>query len=119
MAEHIMLDPPKNFAPAEIARRFKVGLRRLQRDVATAIEVYMVVHGAKVQKSELAARLDVSPSRVSQMLSGDENLTLRSLAGIAAALDAHIKIELVPNDPGPDTRPTHGQEAKVAGSSSA
>ncbi|MFD0383253.1 hypothetical protein ACFQ2B_15445 [Streptomyces stramineus] len=36
--------------------------------------------------------MGVSPGRVSQILSGDENLTMRSLAAVADALDMRIEI---------------------------
>lgn len=39
-----------------------------------------------VNQTELARRLQVSKPSISQMLSGDNNLTLRSMANIAAAL---------------------------------
>lgn len=42
----------------------------------------------------LADRLGVSPGRVSQILSGAENLTLRSLAGLGWALG--VRFELAP-----------------------
>jgi transcriptional regulator with XRE-family HTH domain len=45
-------------------------------------------------RADLAARMGVSPGRVSQILSGGENLTLRTLAGLSTALDAHFDIEL-------------------------
>ncbi|MFF4222295.1 helix-turn-helix domain-containing protein [Streptomyces sp. L500] len=43
-------------------------------------------------RKELAEQLGVSPGRVSQILSGDENLTLRSLAAVAESLDATVEI---------------------------
>jgi transcriptional regulator with XRE-family HTH domain len=45
-------------------------------------------------RADLAARMGVSPGRVSQILSGGENLTLRTLAALATALDARFDIEL-------------------------
>jgi len=47
-----------------------------------------------LSRADLAARLGVSPGRVSQILGGGENLTLRTLAALAAALDAHFDFEL-------------------------
>ncbi|MEU5436049.1 helix-turn-helix transcriptional regulator [Streptomyces sp. NPDC020719] len=43
-------------------------------------------------RSQLASRMGVSPGRVSQILSGDANLTIRSLALAAAALDAGVEV---------------------------
>ncbi|MEV8473889.1 helix-turn-helix transcriptional regulator [Streptomyces sp. NPDC051173] len=45
-----------------------------------------------MSRKELADRMGVSPGRVSQILSGDENLTLRSLAAVAEALDVSVEI---------------------------
>ena len=47
-----------------------------------------------ITRADLAARMGVSPGRVSQILGGGENLTLRTLAALAAALDAHFDFEL-------------------------
>jgi DNA-binding Xre family transcriptional regulator len=72
-------------------------LARLPRDMTTAVTWHMKERG--LTKRELAQRLNVTPGRVSQILSGDENLTLRTLAAICAALDAHFRVELVENKP--------------------
>ncbi|MGW1072187.1 helix-turn-helix domain-containing protein [Streptomyces sp. NPDC002537] len=45
-----------------------------------------------MSRKELADRMGVSPGRVSQILSGDENLTLRSLAAVADALDVCVEV---------------------------
>ena len=47
-----------------------------------------------ISRADLAARLGVSPGRVSQILGGGENLTLRTLAALAVALDARFDFEL-------------------------
>jgi transcriptional regulator with XRE-family HTH domain len=56
------------------------------------ISWYMRERG--LSRAELASRMGVSPGRVSQILSGGENLTLRTLAALSTALDAHFGIEL-------------------------
>jgi transcriptional regulator with XRE-family HTH domain len=45
-------------------------------------------------RADLAARMGVSPGRVSQILGGGENLTLRSLAALSTALDARFSLDL-------------------------
>src|SRR5487761_1191192 len=45
-------------------------------------------------RADLAARMGVSPGRVSQILGGGENLTLRTLAALSTALDARFDIAL-------------------------
>jgi len=47
-----------------------------------------------ITRADLAARMGVSPGRVSQILGGGENLTLRTLAAMASALDARFDFEL-------------------------
>jgi transcriptional regulator with XRE-family HTH domain len=56
------------------------------------ISWYMRERG--LTRADLAARMGVSPGRVSQILSGGENLTLRTLAALSTALDARLSIEL-------------------------
>jgi hypothetical protein len=48
----------------------------------------------KVTRADLAQSMGVSPGRVSQILSGDENLTLRTLSSVAAALGTEIELAL-------------------------
>jgi transcriptional regulator with XRE-family HTH domain len=45
-------------------------------------------------RADLAARMGVSPGRVSQILGGGENLTLRTLAALSTALDARFDVQL-------------------------
>jgi plasmid maintenance system antidote protein VapI len=61
-------------------------------------------------RADLAARMGVSPGRVSQILGGGENLTLRTLAALAAALDARFDFELS----SPKTGDAYTAEAEVA-----
>ncbi len=79
-------------------------IARLPRELTTAVSWYMDEHG--ITKRELARRLKVTPGRVSQILSGDENLTLRTMAAVCAALDVHLQVELVGNKP---ADPAHRQ----------
>jgi transcriptional regulator with XRE-family HTH domain len=61
-------------------------------------------------RADLATRMGVSPGRVSQILSGGENLTLRTLAALSTALDARFDIELNPLKAG-DAYTSRGQAA--------
>jgi transcriptional regulator with XRE-family HTH domain len=83
--------PPESQDRQKLARE----LARLPRDVTTAITWRM--KDQHVNKAWLAREMGVSPGRVSQILSGDENLTLRTLAAVCVALDAHLEVKLVPN----------------------
>ncbi len=57
-------------------------------------EVTWFMKEHKVTRADLAQAMGVSPGRVSQILSGDENLTLRTLSSVAAALGAEIEVAL-------------------------
>ncbi len=72
---------------------------RLRRELATAIAWYMDnKKPSRVTRSELARRLGVTPGRVSQILSGDENLTLHTVAVVCVALGAHLDTTLIDHD---------------------
>jgi transcriptional regulator with XRE-family HTH domain len=67
-------------------------LLALVTQLTNEINWYMRERG--LTRADLAARIGVSPGRVSQILSGGENLTLRTLAALSTALDARFDIEL-------------------------
>ena len=71
-------------------------MARLPRDVTTAVTWYMEENG--ISQRTLADNMDVTPGRVSQILSGDENLTLRTLAAVCVGLGAHFEVDLVSNN---------------------
>ncbi len=66
----------------------------LSPELVDEITWYMGEH--KVSRTELAGVLGVSPGRVSQILSGGESLTPRTLGTVLAALGARIEITLHP-----------------------
>ena len=57
-------------------------------------EINWYMRERELTRADLAARMGVSPGRVSQILGGGENLTLRTLAALSTALDARFDIEL-------------------------
>jgi transcriptional regulator with XRE-family HTH domain len=63
---------------------------RLARQAAASLAGLLAVRGTT--RAKLAAAMGVSPGRVSQILSGDANLTVRSLAAAADALGACVEI---------------------------
>jgi transcriptional regulator with XRE-family HTH domain len=69
-------------------------LASLITQVTNEINWYMSQR--KLTRADLASRMGVSPGRISQVLSGGENLTLRTLAGLAVALDGQFELELKP-----------------------
>jgi transcriptional regulator with XRE-family HTH domain len=69
----------------------------LVTQITNEISAYMDERG--LTRADLAARMGVSPGRVSQILGGGENLTLRTLSALSTALDARFCIELKPLKP--------------------
>ncbi|MGW0095106.1 helix-turn-helix domain-containing protein [Streptomyces sp. NPDC003328] len=51
-----------------------------------------LLNGLGKSRSDLAKAMGVSPGRVSQIMSGDSNLTVRTLAAAAEALGAGVEI---------------------------
>lgn len=68
-------------------------------------EIDWYMRERRLTRVDLAHRMGVSPGRISQILSGGENLTLRTLAGVAAALEARFDIELKPSQPAARSKP--------------
>jgi transcriptional regulator with XRE-family HTH domain len=64
----------------------------LVTQVTNEITVHLRERG--LARADLAARMGVSPGRVSQILGGGENLTLRTLAMLSVALDGRFAVEL-------------------------
>jgi transcriptional regulator with XRE-family HTH domain len=54
----------------------------------------------KVSKAALAKRLNRSRAWVTQLLSGKTNMTIRTLAELAYALEAEVKLDAQPAAPG-------------------
>lgn len=52
------------------------------------------LHASGMSQKDLAARLNVSEARVSQMLNGDANLTVTTLVKIASVLKMVLQIGL-------------------------
>jgi transcriptional regulator with XRE-family HTH domain len=76
--------------------RIDAELSRLITQVTNETDWHMREQG--LTRADLAGRMGVSPGRVSQVLSGGENLTLRTLATLAAALDAGFELQLKPRE---------------------
>jgi DNA-binding Xre family transcriptional regulator len=82
---------------------------RLGREVTSAITFHLREHG--ISRTELAARMGLSPGRISQILSGDENLTLQTLATVCAALGVRFHLELQPAEPAQSAQPGRRRSA--------
>jgi transcriptional regulator with XRE-family HTH domain len=66
----------------------------LCRQIIDEVTWHMRQH--KVTRADLAQSMNVSPGRVSQILSGDENVTLRTLGSVVSALGAEVEFTLRP-----------------------
>ncbi|MFI1303903.1 helix-turn-helix domain-containing protein [Streptomyces sioyaensis] len=89
------LDTPINRAAYERAR--------LTAQVRTSISWQM--QELDIKPKDLATRMGVTQGRVSQIISGGENLTLGTLASVAAALGSHFTIDLLPESSQEVTKP--------------
>ena len=59
-------------------------------------EIVARLEELELTQAELAQRMGVSPARVSQILRGADNLTLKSLVAVAAALNADLQLAMKP-----------------------
>lgn len=62
--------------------------------VETTEEIYKAMEAAGLSKVALAERIGSSKSNVTQLMSGSRNMTVRTLADIAAALGCKVTIRL-------------------------
>jgi transcriptional regulator with XRE-family HTH domain len=101
------VSPDQRAAEAQIDEEMLALVTRLTND----INWYMRERG--LTRADLASRMGVSPGRVSQILGGGENLTLRTLAALSTALDARFDVELTALKGG-DTFTSRDTEASPA-----
>ncbi|MEO3825782.1 helix-turn-helix transcriptional regulator [Actinomadura sp. B10D3] len=59
-------------------------------------EVIWYMREHQIQRSQLAQKMHVSPGRVSQILSGGENVTLKTLDSMVTALGARMEVQMHP-----------------------
>jgi transcriptional regulator with XRE-family HTH domain len=62
--------------------------------LAVTEELARVMREKGITKKELAERLGVSKARVSNILNGSPNLTLRTLATLSTALESEVRFEI-------------------------
>lgn len=88
------LRPGVSSSQQALEARIDDELSRLVTEFTNEINWHMREHD--VTRTEVAHRMGVSPGRVSQILSGGENLTLRTLASVTTVLDARCEMTLHP-----------------------
>jgi len=71
---------------------FEFRLESLILDITESISKKMIER--KINRSELAELLNVSPPAVTKILNGNSNFTLKSLLSLSDALNLDLKIEL-------------------------
>lgn len=76
------------------AMRRLLSVEALTAEAAETIAKLMAEQG--VSKADLARRLNKSRAWVTQLLSGRANVTVRTLAEVAFALDAELKLRAQP-----------------------
>lgn len=64
--------------------------------LAAAAELERQMQTANVTKSQLAERLGQSKAHVTQVLTGQRNMTLRTLADLAWAMEATVSVHVMP-----------------------
>ena len=91
--------------------------RRYQRDPEFEFDLLAIEVGERIvqrmeerriTRTELATAIGVSKARISQILSGHDNLTLKSLVAVAMGLDSRIELRLKSIHPGGGGRATGG-----------
>jgi transcriptional regulator with XRE-family HTH domain len=84
-------------APARIPDTFDARLTYESASLSDQVlnEVNALIARRRMSQQDLARRLSVTEGRVSQILSGNQNLTIKTLASLAAALEGHFQITLV------------------------
>jgi transcriptional regulator with XRE-family HTH domain len=82
------------FSPNQQAEQTRIDEEMYGLVTQLTNEINWLMRERGLTRADLAARMGVSPGRVSQILGGGENLTLRTLAALSTALDARFGIEL-------------------------
>jgi transcriptional regulator with XRE-family HTH domain len=90
----------------------------LSLQILDAVQQYL--NSYDYSQQAIAEELGITEGRVSQILSGEQNLTLKTLASLAAGLKGHFDIKLVPAtgtpwEGGPKRRPpsSEGEPTQV------
>jgi len=79
-------------APAPIPDTFETRLAYEQGAISNQLIHGFDYHSESLEQKDIAHKMGVSEGRVSQILSGDQNLTIRTIASLAAATETHIRI---------------------------
>lgn len=76
--------------------KFKKGYEEACRNLRLGYQLFLAREAAGMTQMQLAAAIGTRQANISRMEMGDYNFTVEMLSKIAKALNAELKIELVP-----------------------
>jgi transcriptional regulator with XRE-family HTH domain len=93
-----------NTKPTTFRELFETVTRTVQFRAESLIldftdQVVTRMHQLGISRSALASKMESSPAYVTKMLGGGTNFTVESLVKVSDALNADVKIEMVPRTP--------------------
>jgi plasmid maintenance system antidote protein VapI len=86
----------KNLLAESFAEPFDLDQEIVYRKLIAVEELLQFMKREGINRSELAERMGVGPSRITKMLSGDENLTIDTLVRAGRAVGADLAQTFVP-----------------------
>jgi transcriptional regulator with XRE-family HTH domain len=79
-------------------------------------QVVRLMERKGINRTQLAALLDVSSAYVTKLLNGNENLTIKQLVRLSAVLDSSVDVAIVPRQFIVRRLSGHPQEVRLAAS---
>jgi transcriptional regulator with XRE-family HTH domain len=59
-------------------------------------DVVTLMESKNISRTELAHRAKLAPAQITRILSGDHNLTVKTLSKVAVALEMNLKLNFIP-----------------------
>jgi len=78
----------------EIENTIEYKIESIAFDIA--MQIYKQMEKLGINKKDLAEKLNVSKSYITQLLKGKSNMTIETLIKVAGALNLNLQIKLVP-----------------------
>ena len=85
-----LLSPEERAEVDRQADKMIAAMRELQESVSSAVAIYMAKE--KIGFNELTRRLDTSSRQTSRLLKGEANLTMASIAELAAVMGKKARV---------------------------
>ncbi|HNT24658.1 MAG TPA: helix-turn-helix transcriptional regulator [Anaerolineales bacterium] len=99
------------FAPFEQDAEYQKEKRKLKPYYDLVVQIIQLRERMNLTQKDLAARVNISQARISQIESAECDVRLSTLVQIAEALDAEVSVHLIPQQP---ERAEHGHNATLA-----